>query len=177
MTGAVRIRSVAIVTSALTTAAVVAGTVPARADLGAPSSTRTRTVERAPQPAPHLTGIRTGVHASFDRVVFDLGGSAPGYKVGYVHRVHEDGSGQTVRTRGHADLLVRLTPANAHHENGSPTYSGPDRFTVDAPELREVAFAGDFEGVVSIALGVRHKNGFRVLTLSNPTRLVVDVAH
>jgi hypothetical protein len=121
--------------------------------------------------------VRTARHATFDRVAIDLSGGAPGYRVGYVKEVREDGSGQVVDTRGHANLLVRLTPTNAHHENGSPTYTGPARRTVDYPSLREVAFTGDFEGTVSIALGIRHKDGFRVVTLADPTRIVIDVAH
>lgn len=158
-------------------AALVGSAQPATADLGAPTSTKTRTVERAPQPAPHVVNVRTGQHATYDRVVIDLKGGAPGYRVGYVQEVREDGSGKVVDTRGRANLLVRLTPANAHHENGSPTYTGPNRFDVDYPALREVAFAGDFEATVAIALGIRHKNGFRVFTLRNPTRIVVDIAH
>ena len=147
------------------------------ADQGAPTSTKTRTVERSPGTTPNVIGIRTGQHATFDRVVIDLKGGAPGSKVGYVKEVREDGSGKVVETRGRANLLVRLTPTNAHHENGSPTYSGPNRFTVDYPALREVAFTGDFEATVSIALGIRHKTGFRVMTLQSPTRIVVDIAH
>lgn len=161
---------------AVATAVTVAAP-PANAGQGAPTSTKTRTVERSPAAIPHVINIRTGQHAAFDRVVIDLKGGAPGYKVGYVKEVREDGSGKVVETRGRASLLVRLTPANAHHENGNATYSGPNRFSVDYPALREVAFAGDFEGTVSIALGIRSKTGFRVMTLHSPTRLVVDVAH
>lgn len=163
--------------AAAITAALVASSLPAQADQGAPTSTTTRSVERAPQPAPHVMDVRTGQHAAFDRVVIDLHGNAPGYRIGYVKEVREDGSGKVVDTRGRANLLIRLTPANAHHENGAPTYSGPSRFTVDYPALREVAFAGDFDATVSIALGIRHKTGFRVLTLHQPTRIVVDIAH
>jgi len=156
---------------------LLAGTLPAHADQAAPTSTKNRTVQRSPRPTPHVVDIRTGRHATFDRVVIDLDGGAPGYRIGYVREVHADGSGKTVDTRGRANLLVRLTPANAHREDGSPTYAGPSRFTVDYPSLREVAFAGDFEATVSIALGIRHKSGFRVMTLSDPTRIVVDIAH
>jgi len=163
----------AVALAAVTTAA----SMPAQADQGTPTSTTTRTATHAPQPAPHVMGIRTGEHPTFDRVVIDLRGAAPGYRIGYVKKVRADGSGKVVDTRGRAHLLVRLMPANAHHENGRPTYSGPNRFTVDYPALREVAFAGDFEATVSIALGISHKNGFRVLTLRNPTRIVVDIAH
>jgi len=168
-----RVATVAIVVGAVAVSFVA----PVAADQGAPTSTKTRVVERAPQPAPHVVNVRTGRHATFDRVVFDLTGAAPGYRVGYVKEVRQDGSGKVVNTRGRANLLVRLTPANAHHENGSPTYTGPSRFDVDYPALREVAFAGDFEATVAIALGIRHKNGFRVLTLHDPTRIVVDIAH
>jgi len=159
------------------TAALTLASLPAQADQGAPTSTQTRSVERSPRPTPQVTDIRTGRHATFDRVVIDLDGAAPGYKVGYVKVVREDGSGKVVDTRGRANLLVRLTPADAHDSNGHPTYDGPHRFTVNYPSLREVAFAGDFEATVSIALGISHKDGFRVMTLSNPTRIVVDVAH
>jgi hypothetical protein len=159
------------------TAALTVATLPAEADLGSPTGTQTRSVERSPRPTPQVTDIRTGRHATFDRVVIDLEGAAPGYKVGYVKEVREDGSGKVVDTRGRANLLVRLNPADAHDSNGHPTYDGPHRFTVGFPALREVAFAGDFEATVSIALGISHKNGFRVMTLSNPTRFVVDIAH
>ena len=152
-------------------------TLPASADLGAPTSTTTKTVTRSPSPFPHLIGIRTGRHDAFDRVVFDLRGAAPGYKVGYVSTVREDGSGKVIDLRGNANLMVRLRPAEAHRNDGSPTYTGAKRIFVNYPELREVAFAGDFEGVVSIALGLHAKHGFRVMTLSDPTRIVVDVAH
>ena len=37
--------------------------------------------------------------------------------------------------------------------------------------------AGDFEGVVTFGLGVRHRTGFRVFRLTDPTRIAVDVAH
>jgi hypothetical protein len=163
--------------AAAITVALAGTSAPAQADQVTPTSTKTQAVERAPHQAPHVVDVRTGRHATFDRVVIDMQGDAPGYRVGYVKEVRADGSGKVVDTRGRANLLVRLTPANAHHENGRPTYSGPSRFTVDYPALREVAYAGDFEGTVSIALGISHKNGFRVTTLTEPTRIVVDIAH
>ena len=170
-------RTGVLLTAAAATATVALTSLPAGADLGAPTSTSTRTVTRSPSPFPHLIGIRTGRHATFDRVVFDLRGAAPGYKVGYVDTVREDGSGKVIDMRGGANLMVRLRPAQAHRNDGSPTYTGSKRIFVDDPELREVAFAGDFEGVVSIGLGVHAKHGFRVMTLSDPTRIVVDIAH
>ena len=170
-------RIAVLLVAAAATGTVALTSLPAGADMNAPTSTATRTVTRSPSPFPRLVGIRTGRHATFDRVVFDLRGMAPGYKVGYVDTVREDGSGKVIELRGGANLMVRLRPARAHRNDGSPTYTGAKRIFVNDPELREVALAGDFEGVVSIALGVRAKRGFRVLTLSDPTRIVVDVAH
>jgi hypothetical protein len=163
------------VAAALATTALTAA--PAQADLGAPTDTSTRSVTRSPSPIPTLVDITTGRHAAYDRVVFTLHGAAPGYKVGYVKRVRADGSGRLVDLRGHANLLVRLTPADAHNDRGTATYDGPKRLYPGYPQLREVAFVGDFEATVSIGLGLRHKAGFRVLTLQDPTRIVVDVAH
>jgi GMC oxidoreductase len=170
-------RTNAVIAALTATSALALTSLPASADLGAPTSSASRTVTRSPSPAPRLIGIRTGVHSTFDRVVLDLHGRAPGYRVGYVRTVREDGSGKVVDLRGGAQLMVRLTPAQAHRNDATATYTGSRRMTVNDPELREVALVGDFEGVVSIGLGVRAKHGFRVLTLHDPTRIVIDIAH
>ncbi|MDQ1695086.1 MAG: hypothetical protein QOJ03_439 [Frankiaceae bacterium] len=176
MIGTIRSRTLTLV--AVAAGAALLGTaVPAQADLGAPTRTDTRTVTRSPMPAPRLVDISTGRHTTFDRVVFKLRGDSPGYTVGYVRRVRADGSGNVVPLRGKANLLVRLTPADAHNSAGAPTYTGPRHIYPGYPQLREVAFVGDFEATVSIGLGLRHKAGFRVFTLHSPTRIVVDVAH
>ena|SRR5947208_3415024 len=170
-----RLRTAAVTAAAVATAGLVLTTVPAQA---VPSyGTATVTVIRTPSPAPHLVGIRTGRHATFDRLVLDLNGAAPGYKVGYVKVVRHDASGRVIDMRGNYFIMVRLTPADAHTSNGTSTYTGPHKFWVGYPELRQVAFAGDFEGVVSIGLGLRPHNGFRVFTLHDPTRIVVDIQH
>ena len=170
-------RTGAVVVACTAAAGLALTTLPASADLGAPTSTASRSVSRSPSPAPRLFGIRTGIHATFDRVVLDLRGGAPGYRVGYVKTVREDASGKVVDLRGGAQLMVRLIPAQAHRNDGSATYTGSRRIMVDDPELREVALVGDFEGVVSVGLGVRAKHGFRVLTLHDPTRIAIDIAH
>lgn len=165
------------VLSTAASVALVVTAAPAGADLGAPTDTSPRTVTRSPSPTPQLVDVTMGRHAAYDRVVFTFDGDAPGYVVRYVRHVRGEGSGETIPLRGHANLLVRLTPADAHDGQGQATYTGPHRITPGYPQLREVAFAGDFEAVVAFGLGLRHKAGFRVFTLSGPTRIVVDVAH
>lgn len=172
-------RTVLLLSAASLSATGVAGTAtPAGADLPAPSNTSTVTVTRTPRPTPLVLNMRVGRHPAYDRVVFVLSGPAPGYRVGYVRRLVRDGSGDPVHLPGMAFLAVRLTPAVAHCEdNGLNVYSGPRRQTPKLPTLRGVAFTGDFESVVSFGLGLSHKAGFRVMTLSSPRRIVVDVAH
>src|SRR4051794_7511950 len=143
-------RAGASVAALIVTAGLTLTALPASADLGAPTSTASRTVTRSPSPTPRLTDIRTGRHATFDRVVLDLPGAAPGYRVGYVKPAREDGRGNAVALRGGATLMVLLPPAQAHRNDGAPAYTGSHRMVVDAPERREGAFGGDFEGVVRV---------------------------
>ncbi|MFR9752883.1 hypothetical protein ACL02S_17865 [Nocardia sp. 004] len=130
-----------------------------------------------------LTGVRTGRHACFDRVVFDLAGPITGYHVGYVERVVWDGSGALVPLRGGASLNI-IVNAPALDGAGDPTYTPADRTELtnvgNYRTFRQVAWAGTFEGQTTIGLGVRARLPFQVFTLPGPgagSRVVVDVAH
>jgi hypothetical protein len=124
-----------------------------------------------------LTALRTGQHPGYDRVVLQWRGAVPGHTVRWVTRVVADPSGRTVAMRGSAYLQIRTEPAVAHTSSGARSYPGPTHFAVNDPQLRDVAVTGDVEGVVSVALGLRSRTKVHVFTLSNPSRLVVDVAH
>ena len=100
------------------------------------------------QSAPTLTDVRAGGHTGFDRVVFEFDGAVPEHRVGYV------------------DQLV---------QDGSPTIS-PRRFSTGLTAVKEVVQAGDFEAVVTYGIGVDRKRPIKVSTLSNPSRLVIDVS-
>lgn len=143
--------------------------------LPAPTSTATKSAPALATGMPKLTDIRIGDHPGYTRVVFQFSGRAPGYRVGYVPAVYQDGSGAKVQLAGTHFLGVRFEPAAAHRDDGTLTYTGP-REIKRSGTLRELELAGDFEGVVSAGIGVAAKKGFRVLRLSNPTRIVVDVA-
>jgi hypothetical protein len=126
---------------------------------------------------PELVAVRVGRHQGFDRVVLELRGSPPGYNVRYVPQVVQDGSGRPVPLAGSAFIQVVLN-ANAHElDTGAPTWTGPQRISAGFPALKQVAFAGDFEGYVTFGLGLGQRTGFRVLALRDPSRIVVDVAH
>lgn len=131
-----------------------------------------------PPPLPVLTALRTGVHASYERVVVELDSpdGLPGYGLEYVDRpLHECGSGRQIIPVGDAWLELRLEPAAAHTEAGAPTLGEPE-IAVHGEIVERIYRTCDFEGVVTLVLAVSTPKPFRVVTLSDPSRLAVDVA-
>lgn len=124
-----------------------------------------------------VLNIRVGEHGSYDRVVIDLDAPVNGYRIEQVPTLTKDGSGQVVDLPGAVSIAVRLTDAVAHDSGGHSTYGGPETADYGMASLRGLAFLGDFEGTVSFGLGVAHPTQIRVLTLSDPSRLVIDLAH
>jgi len=125
-------------------------------------------------PVPVLAGIRYAGHQAdgYDRIVFDIEGSLPGYTARYVPQVLADPSDRPVKVPGRRWLLVVMNPAQAHRDGGGATVSGIHR--TGLPMLKGYAITGDFEGHVSIALGLDDVVGYRVGEL--PGRIYLDVA-
>jgi hypothetical protein len=115
-------------------------------------------------------------------VVFAFVGPPPAYRVRYVTQVSEDPSDRPVRLEGHAFLLVVMpggtldTTPQVDDPRDARAYQGSRRIRPELRNVREIAAAGDFEAVVSFGMGVEHRDGFRVLTLTGPSRVVIDVA-
>jgi hypothetical protein len=128
-------------------------------------------------PVPLLVGIRSAAHpeGGYDRVVFDFTGPLPGYAIRYVDQVRADPSDQPVTMPGRRYLLIVFNVAQAHTEGGEVSVS-PKSMTFDYPMLRGYVIVGDFEGYVSVALGLDDVVAFRVGELASPNRIYVDVA-
>lgn len=127
--------------------------------------------------APLITDLRTGTHDGYDRVTVELEDAAgfPGYHVQYVDRpLRECGSGRQIQPVGDGWLEVRLEPARAHTEAGESILSG-NEIPGDGALLRRIYRTCDFEGVVVVVLAVASPEPFRVFTLTDPGRVVVDV--
>jgi hypothetical protein len=135
--------------------------------------------------------VRVGRHDCYERVVVDLNGpDAVGYAVRYVPVVREDGSGTPRPVAGKAALeLVVGAPAlglddQGHQPGNVLAEPGADFFTAGQlagwRSLREVRYAGSFEGQTTIAVGVRERVPFRVFTVLGARdqirRVVLDVA-
>ena len=139
----------------------------------APFGTEPVERDRPARRAPELRSVQADERDGYDRVVFTFEGSMPGYRVRYVPQV-TGADGRRVPLRGTAFLEVAFEPARARDPDGAPTFPAAT-ITPSSPELRQVRFAGDFEGQVSFGLGVAGRGGFRVSELRNPTRVAVDV--
>ena len=122
-----------------------------------------------------LSSVRVARHPEFDRVVLEFSGDLPGYHVEYIeHPVRACGSGDVVPVPGDAWLGIHLSPSRAHDENGRATlHSRVIRPSV--ANILEMQLICDFEGQVGWVLGVRSPGQFRVLELSEPSRLAIDV--
>jgi hypothetical protein len=127
------------------------------------------------QQTPLLVDVRTAHHPGFDRITFEFQGTRPAHRIGYVSQLVEDGSGEPVDLAGSAAINVVFQGADAHRADGSPSVS-PRRFKPGLPSLEEVAQIGDFEAVVTYGLGVDHRVPFKVLELSNPSRVAIDIS-
>ena len=146
---------------------------------GVPKGTGPRSGDpRGADPIPVLRGMRAAAQKGFDRVVLEFDGPVPGYRAEYVPQVVEDATGEPVELSGKAFLQVAVQTATMDDavQGGSRVYGGPVRLTPKLDQVREVLVAGDFEGVLTVGLGLDARRGFRVTALSGPSRLVIDVA-
>lgn len=132
--------------------------------------------------------IRTGSHECFERIVVELqAGFAPtpdglpGYWVRYA-----DGPltlGQTddqfVELDGDADLLITVNAwMQTFDENAQLVgYDGPTDFRPTGLQaIQQLYMLDNSEGVHTWAVGLDRERPFRVFTLADPTRIVVDVS-
>jgi hypothetical protein len=126
-----------------------------------------------------LERVAVAAHDDYDRVVFQFKKGLPGYRVEYVEPpLREDGSGNLVKLAGNHFVVVRMEPASGFDlsvPEGELVYTGPRRITgAGTSVVNEVVRTGDFEAVLTWAIGLDERVPFRVLTLQDPARIVVD---
>ncbi|GAA4429941.1 hypothetical protein GCM10023169_32770 [Georgenia halophila] len=128
------------------------------------------------------TNVRTGAHLEeehpepFERVVFELEGSGePGYQVEYVDSAVEQGRGREIDVEGDHVLEVVITGTRYPSEDESDRMAQGSYASEDTDLVEEVVVTGVFEGQTQAFIGTDEAAPFRVLTLTDPARLVVDV--
>jgi hypothetical protein len=194
----------AAVTSAATTAPTKAATATkpaattgaATATPGAPDAdgtvdplgggdTTTKTVKANPDPLSGvvtLNDLRLGVHpelGGWERIVFEVeDANRPPATIEYTDTASQCGSGEDVTLEGEAILLVTIRQAQAHDDQGKGTIDGGIQdapLPAGATVIKSGKQICDFEGVVQWAFGTSGEKNFKVSTLEDPTRIVIDI--
>lgn len=124
---------------------------------------------------PLLVAVRAASHPGYDRVVWQFKGGLPANRQAtYVTTLMGHGSGLPIRIAGSAILQVTMSFANAHNPI-TGTSTAPDRLVVGLPNAIELVKCGDFEAHVTYGVGLAKRQTFRLFTLTNPSRVVLDV--
>jgi hypothetical protein len=125
-----------------------------------------------------VSDIRTGRQDGYDRVVLELGGTGtPGWDVRYVDEAYAQGTGDPLEVAGEAVLQVTVTGAGYPFDTGVEEWAGPDPLPGNGTRtVTEVAWDATFEGTSVALIGTTGEAPFRVYSLEDPTRVVVEVA-
>lgn len=128
----------------------------------------------------HLTAVRLGNQGSYDRLVLEFADQVPGYVIGYRPLpAKADGSGNAIALPGaKALVMVQMRSASGYDsETSKATYTGANEVSTKSTQVTQAKAAGDFESVLTWAVGMRSKVPFKVSLLNNPARLVIDFQH
>jgi hypothetical protein len=124
------------------------------------------------------TDIRTGGHACFERVVLELGGSGelPGFQVQYEpDPILDSPRGEPVEIAGDATLVLSVGAWMPDIEGNG--YQGPREFVpTNVVNIKELEQIENFEGQNAWAIGLDRQRDFTVSTLTEPFRIVIDIA-
>jgi len=129
-----------------------------------------------------ITGVRTGEHEGYERVVIDVQGGA-GDRAGWfataVDQPLQDASGEVLDVDGDRYLNLNVTGV-ANGSDGQTDSAGRQVFTGTVAGsgdlVDEVWVGGAWEGQVQVLLGLDDDaTEYRVLPLGDPQRIVVDV--
>ena len=129
----------------------------------------------------HLRQVSATRHKSFDQVVFEFEGTIPNYNIKYLAgRIYEDLDGKhRIRIAGSTFLqleffVIPFDEAQATFYQSSG-FSPKGRLMM--PSLRQIEDRGAEEGFYDFLLGVSSRKVYRVIELSNPARVVIDLRH
>jgi len=129
-----------------------------------------------------ITGVRTGEHEGYERVVIDVQGGA-GDRAGWfataVDQPLQDASGEVLDVDGDRYLNLNVTGI-ANGSDGQTDSAGRQVFTGTVAGsgdlVDEVWVGGAWEGQAQVLLGLDDDaTEYRVLPLGDPQRIVVDV--
>ncbi len=121
-----------------------------------------------------LAAVRVGRQTGFDRVTFEFSSaSMPQYRLSLQPNTNftTDASGMPVTLAGSSGMGIHFPMST-----GQGSYTGSTDIKSNLDVLKEVYQLGDFERVLTWGLGIQGTPCYRVMELTGPTRLVVDLA-
>lgn len=120
-----------------------------------------------------VASVRFGQHPGYDRFVVDFSGDIPEYSVSVqpTSRFTRSPRGTEVVLQGTGGVLIRMFSIGNWNSYNLATHMTPGY-----PYLREAELVENFEGVQQWGLGIAGAPAVRVMVLSGPSRLVVDIA-
>ena len=132
----------------------------------------------------NIVDVRVGTHDGYDRVVFEFE-APPGQPAAIPeHRIREaelplveTPAGTEMALAGEHFLHLTLLGGTRLTADFEETYEGPLRFEPGFPQLRGLAEAGDFEATADWYIGLADEPCLRVVLLTDPARLVIDLRH
>jgi hypothetical protein len=138
-----------------------------------PSVTVASTTQRA-----QITDVRVGTHDGYDRVVFEFASGLPDAVIeGVLAPLYADPSGLEMDVAGSHFLRVTMHGASKVSPEGGVTYTGETNFAPGFDRLVQLIEGGDSEAVSTWYLGLNGASCYRVLKLTSPSRLVIDIEH
>ncbi|MFN0095148.1 MAG: hypothetical protein ACKVVT_10295 [Dehalococcoidia bacterium] len=109
-----------------------------------------------------------------DRIVFEFTGGLPEARLEYRQSISRCGPGDTLDLGGFTPLLVSFLNTDAHNQQGQVTVTTS---LGDTKVLKQVKTACDFEALVQYGLGVQGVRVYKLSTLENPPRVIVDIVN
>lgn len=135
------------------------------------------------RPDPNATAYTLPVvsvmrEADHDRVIFEFTGAAvPGWAVQYVSAAVQNGTGAPLELPGLSKLEILFLESPGPFTNPAPYTGPPVVFDNDTPQVNTVEFSAQGSGIIQFFVTLNgDRPPFAVTSLTNPTRIVVDVA-
>jgi hypothetical protein len=128
-----------------------------------------------------IRAAKAGRHPCFDRVVFTVAGEAGGFRAEYVPELTSDPQGVPVVVPGAA--LMRVVIGDPVLTRRPPQAGDPVVNAAGFDTLVSVIFAGSFESITSLGVGLTEERPFRIFALraddpqATTTMIVLDVSH
>lgn len=131
-----------------------------------------------------IVDVRVGSHEGYDRIVFEFasrGSPARGGSTYDISRAvppyRQDPSGLPLAISGDPVMRIALRGATTQRLDGGSSYTGSHDFLPGFPVLGELKAQGDFEAIDSWLAGLNGAACVQAQMLTNPARLVIDLAH